>query len=125
MTEIKPLYQRRIQDDDWQEIDRSEYVEFSERGKFQTRILYHAAAYESLQKDNQDLRYLNLSSMTDLQIKNRYLENQNAAQAKRIEELNKVLEEITRHFTKTPSSLKDSEIRGKAHAVLAASKNGE
>lgn len=56
MTEIKPVYQRRIQDDDWQEIEHSEYVEFSERGKFQTRILYHAAAYEALQKENAELK---------------------------------------------------------------------
>ena len=60
MSEIKPVYQRRIQDDDWQEIERSEYVEFSERGKFQTRILYHAAAYEALQKENAELKESNL-----------------------------------------------------------------
>ena len=56
MSEIKPVYQRRIQDDDWQEIEHSEYVEFSERGKFQTRILYPAAAYEALQKENAELK---------------------------------------------------------------------
>jgi hypothetical protein len=34
-------------------------------------------------------------------------------------DLLEALIEMTRHFTKTPSSLKDSEMRGKAHAAIA------
>jgi hypothetical protein len=34
------------------------------------------------------------------------------------------LEELLRHFTKTPSTLADSEARGKAHAVIAKLKGG-
>lgn len=43
------------------------------------------AAYEALQKENAELKHINLTSLADLHFKNRDLEDRNAAQAKRIE----------------------------------------
>lgn len=108
MSEIKPVYQRRIQDDDWQEIEHSEYVEFSERGKFQTRILYPAAAYEALQKENAELKeaakYAEHIDATpsnqretmlyDTLIERDALKAESAAQAKRISDLENELVEF-------------------------------
>jgi hypothetical protein len=37
----------------------------------------------------------------------------------RVRELTEALTELLRHFARTPSSLADSEARGKAHAALA------
>ena len=107
MSEIKPVYQRRIQDDDWQEIEHSEYMEFSERGKFQTRILYPSAALDALQRQNNALKLMCESKANQLTIIdkevtrlrsldtdnkglkecNAILTEEHAAQAKRIAEL--------------------------------------
>jgi len=119
MSEIKPVYQRRIQDDDWQEIEHSEYMEFSERGKFQTRILYPSAALEALQKQNNALKLMCESKANQLTIIdkevtrlrsldtdnkglkecNAILTEEHAAQAKRIAEHLELIE-ATAEFSK-------------------------
>lgn len=52
---IEPVYQRLLQYDEWQDIEHSEHVEFAERGKYQTRILYPASVVEALQAKNKQL----------------------------------------------------------------------
>ena len=47
----------------------------------------------ALQKENAELKHINLTSLADLHFKNRELEDKNAAQAKRIAELEKDLVE--------------------------------
>lgn len=118
MSEIKPVIAEKIDpmyfvkqsEDMFILIDESNYNELSE--SCYTEKLYPAAALEALQAENADLRYLNLSSMTDLQIKNRDLEAENAAQAKRIAEQLAVIE-ATANFARDfwHQADKDSETR--------------
>ena len=83
MSEIKPVYQRYCSDGKWLDINQARYVEEVEADCAETRILYPAAAYEALQKENENLAH-RLNNAQDSAIK--ALE-ENAAQAKRIAEL--------------------------------------
>lgn len=55
MTEIKPVYQVQ-QLGEWIEVDKSIFDELYIQNKFPHRILYPAAAYEALQKENAELK---------------------------------------------------------------------
>lgn len=71
------------------------------------------AAYEALQKENAELKHINLTSLADLHFKNRDLEDRNAAQAKRIAEL----EAATEHLGLTPKQAADGLTRYKAQVT--------
>lgn len=89
MNKIKPVYQQRREFDEWEDIPKDTY-DMRVNGKYQVRILYPAAAYEALQKEN-------------------------AAQAKRIAELEAQIEVM-----RLPDDVRMLMIRGDS-----ASKNGE
>lgn len=40
MSEVKPVYQRHIQYDEWMDITEEEWNHDSLRGKYKTRVLY-------------------------------------------------------------------------------------
>lgn len=50
MNEIKPVYQRLVQLDEWVDITKEEYVECVCRETYEARILYPAAALEAQAK---------------------------------------------------------------------------
>lgn len=55
MSEIKPVHQQRREFDEWEDIPKDTY-DMRVNGKYQVRILYPAAAYEALQKENERLK---------------------------------------------------------------------
>lgn len=88
MSKIKPVYQSQT-GGVWHDVTDKEYAFRRElSGVYQTRILYPAEAYEALQKEN-------------------------AAQAKRIEEL----EAATEHLGLTPQQAADGLARYKAQVA--------
>lgn len=56
MSEIKPVYQASESGASWYEIDASLYETYKTQDWIQTRILYPAAAYEAIQKENAELK---------------------------------------------------------------------
>lgn len=83
MSEIKPVYQSQT-DGVWHDVRKTDFDARSHcPDLFNQRILYPAAAYEALQKENENLAY-RLNNAQDSAIK--ALED-NAAQEKRIADL--------------------------------------
>jgi len=59
MSEIKPVYQYKTDGmliNYWQDVDEEIFVKINKDHFYTTRIIYPAAAYESLQKENEALR---------------------------------------------------------------------
>ena len=94
------------------------------------------AAYEALQKENAELKHINLTSLADLHFKNRELEDKNAEQAKRIEEHLELIEataEFSKAFWEKADKHSDTrvmvstfqQLERKLRTYLPASKNGE
>jgi len=123
MSEIKPVYQRYCSDGKWLDINQARYVEEVEADCAETRILYPAAAYEALQKENaelkEDVKILD-GMCTAINEKFAQSSESNAAQSKRIEEA----------VSRIKDMLENDD--GQAHKEarkfiesLAASKNGD
>ena len=55
MTEIKPVYQVKPRFD-WYEVGKDAFDDEVSKGVLEVRILYPAAAYEALQKENAELK---------------------------------------------------------------------
>lgn len=135
MSEIKPVYQLRVRFNLWEDQTKEQY-EDSKFGDGVPRILYPAAAYEALQKENAELKHINLTSLADLHFKNRDLEDKNAEQAKRIEEHLELIEataEFSKAFWEKADKHSDTrvmvstfqQLERKLRTYLPASKNGE
>lgn len=93
-------------------------------------------AFEALQKENAELKHINLTSLADLHFKNRELEDKNAEQAKRIEEHLELIEataEFSKAFWEKADKHSDTrvmvstfqQLERKLRTYLPASKNGE
>lgn len=98
MSEIKPVYQVR-QLGEWIEVDKNIFDELYIQNKFPHRILYPAAAYEALQKENAELTVDKNTCRGANEGLRRNLERvkaENAAQAKRIAELEEDLQFVER-----------------------------
>lgn len=88
--EIKPVYQRSSCGAEWNEITWEFYSRYAGADGYCYRILYPAAAYEALQKENAELikdrqHYANRADLSEKSVD--VLQADNAAQAKRIAEL--------------------------------------
>lgn len=138
MSEIKPVYEtRETFRIDWIEVDEERYKRrIADTELYEGRILYPAAAYEALQKENAELKHINLTSLADLHFKNRELEDKNAEQAKRIEEHLELIEataEFSKAFWEKADKHSDTrvmvstfqQLERKLRTYLPASKNGE
>ena len=93
----------------------TDFGEFKKSVSFcdNAQALYYSTDYEALQKENAELKHINLTSLADLHFKNRDLEDRNAAQAKRIAEL----EAATEHLGLTPKQAADGLTRYKAQVT--------
>lgn len=132
MNEIKPVYQV-LRSCEWEDGDREDYDYFKRINENYVRILYPAAAYEALQKENAELKEKvqesfvvnadknlvifgskeSIHAMNGLALEAMELREANAAQAKRIEEL----EAATEHLGLTPQQAADGLARHKAQVA--------
>ena len=92
MTEIKPVYQYKTNGmliNYWQDVDEEIFVKINKDQFYTTRIIYPAAAYEALQKENEALiQKLETAAFNHFSAQERI-----EAQAKRIAELESELVE--------------------------------
>lgn len=100
MSEIKPVYQVKPRFD-WQEVDKDAFDDEVSKGALETRILYPAAAYEELNKENEELKEINdslhRSSQFTYECQKKAiadLKAENETQAKRIEFLESKITEL-------------------------------
>lgn len=116
----------------------TDFGEFKKSVSFcdNAQALYYSTDYEALQKENAELKHINLTSLADLHFKNRELEDKNAEQAKRIEEHLELIEataEFSKAFWEKADKHSDTrvmvstfqQLERKLRTYLPASKNGE
>ena len=77
----------------------------------------HAKRIAELEDDNKYLKQLSFSAIDT--------SNQYEIKKKTLMRSLALLEKVTKHFTRVPSTLADSEIRSEVHAFLSESKNGD
>lgn len=145
MSEIKPVYQQRREFDEWEDIPKDTY-DMRVNGKYQVRILYPAAAYEALQKENEDLkgklRYSVMAADAEARFADEY-KLQSEAQAKRIDQQDEIIKatlevieataDFARDFYKQADKKSETrvavptfkELERRLRTYLPTSKNGE
>lgn len=123
MSEIKPV-SIKTAEERYENLSSPVLPDIAFRDCLKSEAAELRAALEALQAENEELKednkYLKQLSFSAIDTCNQY-----EIQRKILKDAFNLLRRANKHFTKTPSTLSDSKMRGEIHQFLSAQKGTE